>query len=285
MRLKDTLRGMGIGLLIATALFFFLEGKKNVLSDEEIIKRARELGMFKAEELAEKKLDALKEEMEEEKEPVKKLRNVSVSEEKAEGKEAATPSNEEGGGEKTGEAGTQKAETGDEGKKEAGVTTENSLPSGEEGGHKGEEAEKLSTEEANPAPEEGNPTEATASGETRPAEAGTPEEGKSAETTASGETKPAETEATAETKPAETEGVKPAGELKSFTYRVIPGSSAVRLCKDLQNMGLIKDADDFNKFLALHDYARKIRQGTFTFYENESYRDIAEKLISREINP
>lgn len=274
MRLKDTLRGMGIGLLIATALFFFLEGKKNVLSDEEIIKRARELGMLKAEEFADKKLDALKEELEEEKEPVKKLRNVSVSEEKAEGKEAATPSNEEGGGEKTGEAGTQKAETGDEGKKEAGVTTENSLPSGEEGGHKGEEAEKLSAEEANPAPEEG-----------KPAEAGTPEEGKPAETTASGERRPAETEATAETKPAETKGVKPAGELKSFTYRVIPGSSAVRLCKDLQNMGLIKDADDFNKFLALHDYARKIRQGTFTFYENESYRDIAEKLISREINP
>lgn len=55
MKLKYYLRGLGIGIIVTTVILMLTSpGKKDSMTDEEIIARARELGMVTAEETEEK---------------------------------------------------------------------------------------------------------------------------------------------------------------------------------------------------------------------------------------
>ena len=48
MKLKFYLRGLGIGILVTTVILGIASGRKQNMSDEEVIKRARELGMVES---------------------------------------------------------------------------------------------------------------------------------------------------------------------------------------------------------------------------------------------
>lgn len=267
MKLKYTLRGMGIGLILTSLLYFFLHGSnKKVMGDEEIIKRAKELGMVTAETMAENHLDQLKEKFLGDKKVEEKLKAVEETPEKEE-KDSFHPK-KEGMDEKVVTPSNQsenKGETLPEKTEPSKIEGNKALPSKEE--------EKIETEPSN---EIGKQTENAG---TKPSKEDPSKENSS---TANSSKESASQENSPKKEASKLENEKP---IKSYTYKVIPGSSAVRLCNDLQAMGLIKDAKDFNQYLAKHNYATKIRNGTFTFYSNEDYYTIAEKLISRKLNP
>lgn len=260
MKLKFMLRGIGIGLIMSSTLFFALKNKGNAtLSDEEIMKKAGELGMVTRETLANESLDKLKndiikKESGEGKDGIK----ASESTVKAEEKEASTPSKaseteaEFKKSDKDDKAG--KSETSQAGKEGAGADKENSSDSE---GRKNSATEDKKVEEK---------TNQTAEGQAgiKKTEADTKDKAEAEEVKEEKSDKQNETPK------------------KTYTYTVIPGSSAVRLCKDFEAMGLIKDASDFNHYLAVNNYAKRIQNGTFTFTGNESYHEMAERLVSKK---
>lgn len=277
MKLKYTLRGMGIGLLLASLLFFFLRGSdKQVLSDDEIKKRATELGMLTPEALAEKKLDELKERIsgeEKDKEQPNKTTEKTVAKEEV----VNSPSNHEGEGSK--EEGT--ASFTENKNKEVNKTTEETLPETGNRTEEGKATDKTLTTGKEQASLQGRDSaKAENTGESI-----SKAEAEGTDTTKTKSDIAEKVRPKQPTQAQKVENSKPNAEVKTYTYQVIPGSSAVRLCKDLEALGLIKDASDFNHYLAVNNYATRIRKGTFTFYSTESYFDIAEKLVSRQINP
>lgn len=50
------------------------------------------------------------------------------------------------------------------------------------------------------------------------------------------------------------------------------------IAQDLQEKGLVKDAEDFRKYMQDHNYARYIRVGTFTLEKGMNYSEIAKVL-------
>ena len=51
--------------------------------------------------------------------------------------------------------------------------------------------------------------------------------------------------------------------------------------QDLQEKGLVKDAEDFRKYMQDHNYARYIRVGTFTLEKGMNYSEIAKVLTKK----
>lgn len=252
MKQKYLIRGIGIGMLLMTAVFYLLRGfNKEPLSKEEIIRRAKSYGMMTLEEVNEKKLEFLKNDLAEEEDE----KDNKILTEKEEGE--PFPS----------EDGKEDKASGEE--KNENTSPEEGEGSNSESGNQEREGAKTGGNETG-TPEK-TETGANTEGETEPMEAElTEEEGED----------PSEGEE--ETEDPEPESTSTG---KVYTYSVIAGTSAVRVCNDLHALGLIDDAKKFNKYLADHDFARKIRVGTFTFHENESYYSIASKLISKELHP
>lgn len=62
----------------------------------------------------------------------------------------------------------------------------------------------------------------------------------------------------------------------------IKGGEVCReIAQDLQKKGLVKDAEDFRKYMQDHNYARYIRVGTFTLKQGMSYSEIAKVLTKK----
>ena len=101
MKLKYLLRGIGIGAVLAAAIMYFVYGKAdNVLSDDEIRARARELGMMTVGEFQDKELNSLKDKLPE-------LSEIKVDEktETDGGKDKASDTSKNTPSEKGGKAG------------------------------------------------------------------------------------------------------------------------------------------------------------------------------------
>jgi hypothetical protein len=69
------------------------------------------------------------------------------------------------------------------------------------------------------------------------------------------------------------------GEL--ITFKVEPGMSSGKVAVMLVEIGLIKDADDFNQYIVKQGKASVIRVGTYTLPKGASYEDIVTKITSR----
>lgn len=64
----------------------------------------------------------------------------------------------------------------------------------------------------------------------------------------------------------------------------IKGGEVCReIAQDLQEKGLVKDAEDFRKYMQDHNYARYIRVGTFTLEKGMNYSEIAKVLTKNSI--
>ena len=53
------------------------------------------------------------------------------------------------------------------------------------------------------------------------------------------------------------------------------------IAQDLQEKGLVKDAEDFRRYMQDHNYARYIRVGTFTLEKGMNYSEIAKVLTKK----
>lgn len=62
---------------------------------------------------------------------------------------------------------------------------------------------------------------------------------------------------------------------KTVTITIKGGSTSFPVCQKLQELGVIKDATDFDNYLIKHGYANRIRVGTHTLTIGMSYEEIA----------
>lgn len=59
------------------------------------------------------------------------------------------------------------------------------------------------------------------------------------------------------------------------------GDWAGKVSKELENMGIIDDADAFDKYLTDNGYSGVINSGTYDVSPDDTYHDLAEKITSR----
>ena len=82
-----------------------------------------------------------------------------------------------------------------------------------------------------------------------------------------------------EKKAQETEKEETKKEKVSITIK--GGEVCREIAQDLQEKGLVKDAEDFRKYMQDHNYARYIRVGTFTLEKGMNYSEIAKVLTKK----
>ena len=59
------------------------------------------------------------------------------------------------------------------------------------------------------------------------------------------------------------------------------GEWSTTVSKKLQEMGIVKDAADFDKWLDKNGYSSSISAGTYKVSGNDTYRDLAEKITGK----
>lgn len=200
MKLMYFLRGVGVGIVFC-ALILFVAYKTNPvkMSDEDVIKKAKELGMVEADAVTD---------------PLDELLD----------------------------------------KKDADQTTEVATT---------EKKEEKTTEAATTEAKEEKTTEAATT------------EAKEEKTTEAATTE-AKEEKTTEVPTTEAPKETAAGKKVSFT--VTPGMYSENVAAGLVQLGVVKDANDFNKYLCDNGYANRIAVGTYEFTTGEDYASIAKKI-------
>ena len=91
--------------------------------------------------------------------------------------------------------------------------------------------------------------------------------------------KESEKKAEEKKKAQETEKEETKKEKVSITIK--GGEVCREIAQDLQEKGLVKDAEDFRKYMQDHNYARYIRVGTFTLEKGMNYSEIAKVLTKK----
>lgn len=222
MNLKYFLRGLGSGAVITALILSIAHSSDgNALSDEEIIRRAEQLGMVQQEELLSEN-----------------TKNPSVT--KAADVTAA--------GEEPEETASDLENSENQDTQESGKTT------GGPDKNFSDDILAMATEAAKPSKE----TEPT----------------KAENTNAPSPTK----EPTDTPQPTETPAPESA-EKKVIT--IVSGMWSDQVARELQNMGVVEDAKDFDQFLVKNGYANHIVVGTFEIPANASYEDIAHIITNR----
>lgn len=266
MKLKYLLRGIGIGAVLAAAIMYFVYGKaNNVLSDDEIRARARELGMMTVGEFQDKELSSLKDKMSEKSE-IKPDEKTGDKIEEETGKKTDIK-------DKTSSTTSKLSNTPSKENGDTGLSTET-----------GDKANKTSDAKGN-----STGTSENRKTEGKAAKAGDTKDGNSTDNKAkTGDTK------NEEAKSGNTEGkkivtksqMKPAKEINNakaisgkVSFSVAAGMSSEKVSASLKALGLIDDSAKFNKYLVNNGYASKIRIGTFEFQRGQSYAEIAAKLV------
>ncbi|MGF7144741.1 hypothetical protein HNQ56_003173 [Anaerotaenia torta] len=240
MKLKYYMRGLGIGIVLTT-LILAIARPKEELTDQEIVRRAKALGMgYGSDELNSEKNQVL---------------NGILDN----GEDSQEPGADTAPGEGTDpEAGTKQEADGNI--SESGEDTETGTNIGPEE-ETGTEANIVSGEDT----ETGTSTEPGENTET-----GT--------NTIPGEEAEAGEEATPEVTSEQdpSEGLNPAEELITFT--VVRGMYSGEVSKVLEEAGLIQDAKDFNQYIIKKGKASVIRVGSFTLPMGATYDEIIKEI-------
>ncbi len=210
MKLKYYLRGLGMGILFATIIMAIAFSSR--LTDKEVEKRARDMGMVYHEETS-KKL----------------VKDEQSQDEKSEsGSKNETTSTEDN---------TKNSEIKD---------TDNKLSS---------EAKDKSEKETT---------------------------SKKQETTTKKETKAATKKATSKAKEKETTNKKEETTKKpeeKKTFQISPGMSSNVLAENLERLGIVKNAGEFNSYLESNGYASRLVVGDYSISGSVSYETLA-KLVT-----
>ncbi|MGN0161273.1 MAG: hypothetical protein ACI4AQ_07800 [Lachnospiraceae bacterium] len=243
MKLKSYLRGLGLGMVVTTLILVIAFSARNhELTDEEIIAKAKELGMVETSAFGSDKKD-----------------------EENSSKESTTESNE---GSIALEVTTASGENNTETSGEGLISPENTTLKNEEdttsqGVTKPEattkETETTKTETTTKATEDETKTEPS----TKPTEEDTKKE-------------PVTKATEAETKPTPT---MPAGGTVTIVFEDI--RSADMASNLLYEAGVIQDVDAFNNYLTEQGLATKVGEGEFEFKKGMTFEEIA-RIITRQ---
>ncbi len=294
MKLKYYLRGMGIGIVLTAVIMgIVLGGSSNKMSDAEVIRRAKQLGMVEAEN------------------------TLSEYSGTARSKDETGESDETASGETLAEEGKEVSEEVDKDESETGESVPEVDETQEESSAYGESSESVEAE-ADIALAGKNSAENASTETVRVEEADTEErnntenysdsrEGQSdsqsgtqleAETssvtatetvadTAAGETAANEISAdeiaTVETTASEQEVAATDEKPSDVNYIVVvlPGGSDSNTCaRVLRESGVVVDGADFNRYLVNSGLDRKVRSGTKQIPKGASYEEIA-SIITR----
>ena len=92
---------------------------------------------------------------------------------------------------------------------------------------------------------------------------------------------PKESEKKAEEKKKAQETEKEETKKEKVSITIKGGEVCREIAQDLQEKGLVKDAEDFRKYMQDHNYARYIRVGKFTLEKGMNYSEIAKVLTKK----
>lgn len=295
MKLKFYLRGMGLGVLLTAIIMGVALGGSKKVSDAEIVKRAKQLGMVEAESTLSDYSEAVKSSEEE--------MNADATSDQAmdkKGEEVSEKVDEEqsSSGESVSEVASKEKEDASAGKSSESIEAEADIALSEKNAENAASTDSIFSakpeEVSNEAKEEKAEekveekveaqTEETVSNiEATKAEEAV-EEKKEEKQEEVKEEKPAEnteqTSVQAEA-PAQTDNSAAAASEVSYTVVVLPsGSGSDRCAVVLRDAGLVDDALAFNKYLVDRGIDRKIRSGTKQIPKDSSYEEIA-AIITR----
>lgn len=90
----------------------------------------------------------------------------------------------------------------------------------------------------------------------------------------------AEPTATATVTTAPTAATEP-GQAEKKTLTIVSGMWSDKVAEELQKLGIIQDAADFDRYLIRNGYADKIKVGTFEIPMDASYEQIAKTITGR----
>lgn len=269
MRFRFFLRGLGFGILLASCVFYFSGGseKPAQMSDEEIMQRARELGMEEKQDPV-RELLASREEDSEEQNPVsaqdileeqkrkEMLQESDDTRELAEQTEILSSSEESAEGQtatvdltKT----VNSTETADSEKKKDASEKDQKLT--DEEAQKQSKKDRLSEEATTNKSSEQDLSEQpnTVTSKEVPDKSDTEKQ-------------------TAED--------QQAVESDTVSIKIKGGTSSMIICQKLQKAGIIDDAAEFDEYLIKNGYSKRLRSGTYNLKKGMDFQEIA-KSISR----
>ena len=251
MKLKYYLRTLGIGIVVTALLMGISVNKQNKITDEEIRERAKQLGMVEADAYV---LSDLKESQ-----PNAEAEASTVEEESASGENSRENSLPEEGSEEESvpEESSEEESVPEESSEEESVPEESSEEESVPEESSGEESLSEEGSEEESMPEESSEEEST------------PEES-SEESSANEEESPSETES--ETQPDDNSDV--------VLFTVNRGDSSDKVSRRLEELGLVEDADEFDKYLCRNGYDNRISVGTYEIIKGSTWEEIA-KIITR----
>lgn len=262
MGLKYYLRGLGVGIVV-TALIMGIAASGNsreTLSDDEIKKRAKELGMVEESTVL---ADTF-------------AQGEGLSQAEKESEESGILPSDKKGGEKL----SQPSATPKASKEPAGEatpapgSTDTETPEPEDGGTPlpttaptpEAATEKTPLPTTTPAPEA--VTEKTSPPTLTPA----PDAGAEKTPLPTPTPKPEETPSTVEPEP---ESATSAQEGEKVTIRIASGDSSLTVCKKLAELGLIESANEYDSYLCRNGYDKRIRAGSFEIPAGAGEEEIA----------
>ncbi len=241
MNLKYYLRGLGIGVVVTALIMGILAGKKEVLSDEEVIERAKALGMTQESVLLADTLASYEEEAQEE------LEGGGVP-----SKVDQQPADQDG-------SDTQESEK-----------VQEPLEEGDTQQQPEEDAQQVQQEEDTQPEQEPEAVTEPEQESAEEKEAETAQEVPAEESGggASGEASASESEPASDTE----EG--------NFTIEIKSGDSSYSVCQRLEEAGLVETATAFDRYLYENGYDKRINTGVFEIPRDADMEKIA-KIISR----
>lgn len=258
MNLKYYLRGLGLGIVMAAiVLGITASGKKAALTEEEIVARAKELGMVEEEELEKQLEDARAETEQKAKEEA--MAEYSAAHEESLSTEAkgsgldaqageGRPGTEDGQAEESGQEEAPEKEAGSEGNEAAGNA-------GKDG------------EGQNETREQGSGDEGSREQDAQGNEGGSREPGTDRE---------AESEGMTERGMAE-------GEKQTF-FIVKKGESPYSIGKRMEEEGLLPKDAGFDRYLVDHGFDTKVVAAEYAIPADADMETIA-KIITKQISP
>ena len=287
MKLKDYLRGMGIGVILTAVIMgVALGGSSGKVSDAEVIRRAKQLGMVEAENTLSEYTGAAKS-TEEASGDGETASDETLPEE---GKEISEEVNEEES--ETGDAVSEVDEAQEEGSS-VGESSESVEAEADIALAASDSSEGISTEIVSEKTEEGTAEEVDGNAQTEVVSTGTvsadnstdtePEEEQQTEkqqTEEQSQTEPETEEQTTQEQTMEEATDQSASDV-NYVVVVLPGGSESDTCaRIIREAGLIDDGVAFNKYLISSGLDRKIRSGTKQIPRGSTFEEIA-NIITR----
>ncbi len=269
MERKYYLRGLGIGIIVTAILMgVFLSGDKG-MTDEEVIARAKKLGMTEAGAAVLSDTDTAEADADDPDNQDGEASQQNTPEEDLSDiekilAEADAAGNDSQSGSET-ESGLPNSTVGD-------GTTGNStagdrVPDDEESGENEPDTEALGA--AGPKEEPGGADSESESGEAAPEE----------EADAGEETDPEEGAGAEEEKPENSSAITSA---QIRTISIVSGDGSYSVAKKLADAGIVLSAETFDTFLCQNGYDKKIRTGTFSIPADASDEQIARIVTGME---